>query len=107
MDDVAGKVAFITGGSSGIGLGIARVFADAGMSLVITYRSDAHLDEALTLLEPHRDRVHAVKVDVTNRRALEAAAAEAVRVFDKVHVLVNNAGVQNPAPLSSTTYEEW
>src|SRR5262245_5125858 len=51
MKDVEGKVAFITGGSSGIGLGIARAFADAGMKVVIGYRTPSHLDEALKKLQ--------------------------------------------------------
>src|SRR5688572_27078951 len=45
MKDVAGKVAFITGGSSGIGLGIARAFVDSGMKVVITYRTESHLKQ--------------------------------------------------------------
>src|SRR5687767_1289887 len=44
MKDVEGKVAFITGGSSGIGLGIARAFADAGMKIIVSYRTKRHLD---------------------------------------------------------------
>ncbi|MGH8326878.1 MAG: SDR family NAD(P)-dependent oxidoreductase, partial [Steroidobacteraceae bacterium] len=50
MRDVAGKVAFITGGDSGIGLGMARAFAAAGMKIVITYRTKRHLDQALAAL---------------------------------------------------------
>jgi hypothetical protein len=81
MKDVEGKVAFITGGSSGIGLGIARAFADAGMKGVITYRTQSHLDEALKLLATAGDRVHAIEVDVTDRPGMEKAAAEAVKVL--------------------------
>src|SRR5690242_440409 len=47
MKDVVGKVAFITGGSSGIGLGIADAFVEAGMKVVLTYRTQAHLDDAM------------------------------------------------------------
>src|SRR5580700_6581042 len=86
MRDVAGKVAFITGGDSGIGLGIARAFADAGMKLVITYRTKSHLDEAMKLLSGAADRVHAINLDVTDRAAMEKAAAETIQVFGKVHV---------------------
>src|SRR5262245_51205794 len=76
MKDVEGKVAFITGGNSGIGLGIARAFVDAGMKVVITYRTKANLDEAMKHFEKSADRVHAVSVDVTDRAAMEKAAAE-------------------------------
>ena len=107
MRDVAGKVAFITGGDSGIGLGIARAFTDAGMKVVITYRTRSHLDEAMKLLQGAADRVHAINLDVTDRAAMEQAAAETVRVFGKVHVLVNNAGVAVIGGLSRASYEDW
>src|SRR5687768_7367604 len=92
MKEVAGKVAFITGGSSGIGLGIARAFVDAGMKVVIGYRTKSHLDEAMGYFASAHNRVHAINVDVTDRAAMQNAAAETVRVFGKVHVLFNNAG---------------
>jgi NAD(P)-dependent dehydrogenase (short-subunit alcohol dehydrogenase family) len=107
MRDVAGKVAFITGGDSGIGLGIARAFTDAGMKVVITYRTRAHLDEAMKLLAGAADRVHAISLDVTDRAGMEKAAAETIQVFGKVHVLVNNAGVGVIGGLSHATYEDW
>jgi NAD(P)-dependent dehydrogenase (short-subunit alcohol dehydrogenase family) len=107
MRDVAGKVAFITGGDSGIGLGIARAFTEAGMKVVITYRTRAHLDEAMKLLQGAADRVHAINLDVTDRAGMEKAAAETVQVFGKVHVLVNNAGVAVIGGLSRASYEDW
>jgi NAD(P)-dependent dehydrogenase (short-subunit alcohol dehydrogenase family) len=109
MKDVDGKVAFITGGDSGVGLGIARALVDAGMKVVITYRTKNHLDEAMKYLESAGDRVHAINVDVTDRPGMERAAVETVQVFGKVHVLVNNAGVALPgdAPLSRATYDDW
>jgi NAD(P)-dependent dehydrogenase (short-subunit alcohol dehydrogenase family) len=106
MKHVEGKIAFITGGDSGIGLGIARAFVDAGMQVVITYRSETHLEEAMTLLESGGTRIHAVNVDVTDRNSMAAAAEETIRVFGKVHVLVNNAGVGG-GPLSSASFNEW
>ncbi len=107
MRDVEGKVAFITGGDSGIGLGIARAFTDAGMKVVITYRTRSHLDEAMKLLAGAAERVHAINLDVTDRAAMEKAAAETVQVFGKVHVLVNNAGVAVIGGLAHASYEDW
>ena len=109
MKDVEGKVAFITGGDSGVGLGIARALTDAGMKVVISYRTKSHLDEAMKYLGSAQDRVHAINLDVTDRAAMESAAAEVVRVFGKVHVLISNAGVEltGDAPLSRATYEDW
>jgi NAD(P)-dependent dehydrogenase (short-subunit alcohol dehydrogenase family) len=107
MRDVEGKVAFITGGDSGIGLGIARAFTDAGMKVVITYRTRAHLDEAMKYLAGAGNRVHAISLDVTDRAAMERAAAETEQVFKKVHVVVNNAGVGIVGGLSAATYDDW
>jgi NAD(P)-dependent dehydrogenase (short-subunit alcohol dehydrogenase family) len=107
MGDVEGKVAFITGGSSGIGLGIARAFIDAGMKVAITYRTQAHLDSALEHLGSARERIHSIRVDVTDRAGMERAAQETLRLFGKVHVLVNNAGVVHPGTLSNTNYDDW
>lgn len=107
MKDVDGKVAFITGGSSGIGLGIARAFVAAGMKVAITYRTKGHIDEAMKYFEDAQDRVHAISVDVMDRPGMEKAAQETIDIFGKVHVLINNAGVAVAAPLSSTTYDDW
>jgi NAD(P)-dependent dehydrogenase (short-subunit alcohol dehydrogenase family) len=107
MKNVEGKVAFVTGGDSGIGLGIARAFVDAGMKVVITYRTQAHLDEAQKYLQSAGNRVHAINLDVTDRAGMEKAAAETLRVFEKVHVLVNNAGVAIIGGLSTATYDDW
>lgn len=107
MANVEGKVAFITGGASGIGLGIARAFTDAGMKVVLANRSEKHFDEAMEELKGARERVHAIQVDVTDRAAVEKAAAETVNVFGKVHVLVNNAAVNLYSTLSTTTFNNW
>jgi NAD(P)-dependent dehydrogenase (short-subunit alcohol dehydrogenase family) len=107
MSQVAEKVAFITGGSSGIGLGIARAFAEADMKVVIGYRTAKHLEEGMTFLNGTKHRVHAINADVTDRGAMERAAAEVVRMFGKIHVLVSNAGVTGIAPLSRTSYDDW
>jgi NAD(P)-dependent dehydrogenase (short-subunit alcohol dehydrogenase family) len=107
MRDVEGKVAFITGGDSGIGLGIARACAAAGMKVVITYRSSSHREQATATLLGSGADFHAINVDVTDRKGMASAAAETVRHFGKVHVLINNAGVVSMLPLGSTTYDDW
>lgn len=107
LREVVDKVAFITGGSSGIGLGIARAFVEAGMKVAIGYRTAKHRDEAMTHFGKAAGRVHAINVDVTDRPGMKKAAEETRRVFGKVHVLVNNAGVGTLGPLSKTTYDDW
>ena len=108
MKDLKGKVAFITGGASGIGLGIARAFLDAGMRAVLADLRQDHIDEAMPELtrRGHAENVHAIPLDVT-RDAMAAAADETERRFGKVHVLVNNAGVGITGPFAGITYADW
>jgi NAD(P)-dependent dehydrogenase (short-subunit alcohol dehydrogenase family) len=107
MKDLAGKVAFITGAGSGIGLGIARTLHAAGMKVVIADLDQQHLDTALTHFRAPPPAVHAIKVDVTDRQAMTRAADEAERVFGPVHVLCNNAGVGVFGSLLEATYDDW
>jgi NAD(P)-dependent dehydrogenase (short-subunit alcohol dehydrogenase family) len=109
MTDPSGKTAFITGGASGIGLGVAGAFLEAGMNVVIADRRQDHIDEAL--VELHRwvesRRLHAIRLDVTDRAAMAVAADETQRVFGRLHVLVNNAGVGLQGPFKGITYADW
>lgn len=107
MELLENRVAFITGGASGIGLGMARAFLKAGMKVVITYRSDEHLRSALTQLRGQEDRVHAIKLEITERDSVEHAAEQAERRFGPVHVLCNNAAVGITAPVVSATIADW
>jgi NAD(P)-dependent dehydrogenase (short-subunit alcohol dehydrogenase family) len=109
MKDVRNQVAFITGGASGIGLGMAGAFVAAGMKVVLADLRKDHIDEALALFEKRGQSgsVHALRVDVTDRAALAAAADEAERVFGKVHVLANNAGIGIQGPFKGITYADW
>jgi NAD(P)-dependent dehydrogenase (short-subunit alcohol dehydrogenase family) len=107
ITDVKGKVAYITGGSSGIGLGIARVFHEAGMKVVLGYRGDTHIGDALKLFPANDPRVHAIRHDVMDRDGWERTADEIEKKFGGVHVLVNNAGVGLQAPASTGTYKDW
>lgn len=109
MRTVKGKVAFVTGGASGIGLGIAGAFLGAGMNVVLADLRQDHIDAALAELgaADHGARVHAIRLDVTDRAALAAAADEAERLFGPVHVLVNNAGVGIQGPFEGITYDDW
>jgi NAD(P)-dependent dehydrogenase (short-subunit alcohol dehydrogenase family) len=109
MKNVQGKVAFITGGASGIGLGIAEAFIAAGMKVVLADLRQDHIDAALADVDRrgYAKSVHAIRVDVTSREAMNAAADETERTFGKVHVLVNNAGVGIQGPFKGITYQDW
>lgn len=106
MKDVRNRTAFVTGGASGIGLGMAHAFLRAGMRVAIAdVRADA-LQGALAQLNGG-EQVHAVQLDVTDRQAMAVAADEVARVFGPVHVLCNNAGVGMLGSLASMTYADW
>src|SRR5580658_3266854 len=109
MQDLGGKIAFVTGGSSGIGLGLVKVLAAAGMKVAFTYRQEAHRDEALQQLRQNPGlRVHAIRLDVTDRDGFGAAADEAQRVLGgPVQVLINNAGVGVLGPMEQASYADW
>jgi NAD(P)-dependent dehydrogenase (short-subunit alcohol dehydrogenase family) len=107
MRDVDGKVAFITGGSSGIGLGIALAFARAGMRVVVAGRRRRHLDESAALFAAEGLDVHGMLLDVTDQDAVERAAAETERRFGRVHVLVNNAGIGLVGPVAQARQSDW
>jgi NADP-dependent 3-hydroxy acid dehydrogenase YdfG len=107
MKDITGKVAFITGGASGIGLGIAKACAKYGMKVVIADSRQNALDEAMEYFKEKKLPVHPIKLDVTDRAAYAKAADEAEAVFEKIHVLVNNAGVASGGPAWMMTYKDW
>lgn len=106
MKNLEGKTAFITGGASGAGLGMARVFSRNGMKVVIAdIRSDS-LDKAMASFNKNPD-VHAIELDVTDRAAFAKAADETERVFGRVHIVCNNAGINLFVPIEECTYNDW
>ena len=107
MRDLAGKVAFITGGASGIGLAMARSFCGAGMKVAIADIEEPALARATTSLAPGNTEVLAIHLDVTDRGAMARAADETESAFGKVHVVCNNAGVGVSGPLEQMSYADW
>jgi NAD(P)-dependent dehydrogenase (short-subunit alcohol dehydrogenase family) len=106
MDSFNGKTAFITGGASGIGLGMAKTFLGAGMNVAIAdIRADA-LNKAIKALDTGA-RVRSIRLDVTDRNEWSRAAEETERAFGNVHVLCSNAGVFFTGPTYEATYEDW
>jgi NAD(P)-dependent dehydrogenase (short-subunit alcohol dehydrogenase family) len=106
LRDLKGKTIYISASSDGIGLGIARAAAKAGMNVVIGYRNEKRLSDALPLFGKD-DPVLPVKHDVVGRdgwvQLLEAAKAK----FGKLHVVVNNAGIKTLAKASEAPPDVW
>lgn len=106
VGDLAGRTAFITGGSSGIGLGLAHLLADAGMNVAIGYRSIEHRDTAIAGFDAGHC-VIPIEVDIADRDSLARAAIAVSDRFGKLHFLACNAGVFLPASLIQTTHDDW
>src|SRR4051794_26532075 len=102
MQSVEGRVAVVTGAASGIGLGMARTFAGAGMRVVLSDVRKEPLDEAVEGLRAAGHEVIGVPTDVSQRAEVEALAAATLDAFGHVHVLCNNAGLGVFAPISKT-----
>jgi len=107
MKDVSGRTAFITGGASGMGLGMAKAFAEAGMNVIIADIRHAALDEAMEEFSETNFKVHPIRLDVSDRDGWVKAAEEAEQVFGPVHVLCLNAGVGIAGPMATSTYKDW
>jgi NAD(P)-dependent dehydrogenase (short-subunit alcohol dehydrogenase family) len=109
MEEVAAKTAFVTGGASGIGLGMAEAFVAAGMRVVIADLRHDHIETAVQRFAEsgRRASVHAIELDVTDREGFARAADEAERVFGNVHVLCNNAGMGILGPVTLARYDDW
>ncbi|MEQ8483809.1 MAG: SDR family NAD(P)-dependent oxidoreductase [Pseudomonadales bacterium] len=105
MTDVRGKVAFITGGASGIGLGIARALSAAGATVVLADVEAAALERARHSITT--GSVMTVAVDVTDRDALAAARDRVLDALGAVHLLFNNAGVNVPGSFTDIDYADW
>lgn len=105
--DVSNKVAFITGGATGIGLGIARAFAARGAKIMLADIDDAGLAAAAAELSGAGADVATVLCDVADEAAVRAAADATIERFGKVHIVVNNAGVGAGGVAGETALEDW
>ena len=107
MDDFKDKVAFITGGASGVGLGQAKVSAALGVKVVLADIRQDHLEQALAWFRERALPAHGIRLDITDRAAFARAADETERVFGVVQLLFNTAGVSAFGPLEKSTYEDY
>ena len=108
MGSLSGKVAFVTGGSRGIGLAIARALVLEGAQVAITGKSDAHLSAARPLIEAEGPAsVETFKTDVRRYEDVERALAAVVSRFGGLDIVINNAGVGIFANVADMSPEQW
>ena len=107
MRELAGKVAFVTGGASGIGLALGRAFAQAGMKVML---ADIEADALAATVENLRDGasdIRGVLCDVTDPASVDRAAKASQEAFGNIHVVCNNAGVAAAGGIDDISIDNW
>lgn len=105
--DLTGKVAIVTGGNGGIGLGMARGLAEAGANIVVAGRNAAKSEKAVKELGALGIKAAAIAVDVTDEKSCQALIKGTVERFGRLDILINNAGMNNRKPPETYTLAEW
>jgi NAD(P)-dependent dehydrogenase (short-subunit alcohol dehydrogenase family) len=108
MQNLAGKVAVITGAASGIGLGCARTFAREGMKVALCDLRTAELEAAVKNVRALGGEAIGIPTDVSKHKSVAHAAERVVREFGKIHIAMNNAGVVlRGLPMTDVTDDGW
>jgi len=103
-----GQTAVVTGGSLGIGAGIARILGEAGANVVVNYASSREgAEQVVNGIREQGSLAVAVQADVSSESDVEAMFRQAVETFGTVDILISNAGVQQDAAFTEMTLEEW
>jgi len=107
MSDIQGRVAFVTGGASGLGLSIARSLLRRGASVMLADRNAEGLEKAVAELSSETNQVASVVCDVADVNEIEKAAQATIDHFGKVHIVVNNAGVGLGGQPGEIPLQDW
>jgi NAD(P)-dependent dehydrogenase (short-subunit alcohol dehydrogenase family) len=105
--DLAGRVAIVTGGGSGIGAGIAQVLAEAGAAVVIADIDASNAEKEAAAIREAGGKADVVRIDLADEASIVRGCAEVVEKHGAPWILVNNAGVQEKQPLLEGTAAEW
>lgn len=106
-NNIAGKVVIVTGASSGIGEETARYLAKRGALLVLAARRKDRLESLVNDIRAAGGQAHSVVTDVSKKADVDALINAALKHFDRIDVLVSNAGLMSIAPLTESKTEEW
>ena len=102
------KVAFVSGGSRGIGKEISIALANAGANVVLTYKEKKEsAEEVVSIIKSSGGNALAKPMDVRNRVTVREAMFESVKEYNKIDILVNSAGINNPTDFDKLTDEDW
>ena len=107
MSDIQGRVAFVTGGASGLGLSMARSLLNRGASVMLADRDAEGLERAVAALSSETNQVASVVCDVADAKEIEKAAQATIDHFGKVHIVVNNAGVGLGGQPGEIALQDW
>jgi 2-deoxy-D-gluconate 3-dehydrogenase len=107
MFDLSGKVAIVTGGNGGIGLGMARGLAEAGAGIAVVGRNEAKSNAAVADLRSRGVKAISVIADVTDKAAVANMVERVSRELGRIDILVNNAGINIRKPPHTLDPEEW
>ena len=107
MNDINNKVAYITGGSKGIGLGIAKSLLDSGMRVAITSRSLSAAKKAAASLSNDASKILAIESEVGSLAAETKAIKAVTDHFGQLDVVIANAGIGHFGPIDTITEEQW
>jgi 2-deoxy-D-gluconate 3-dehydrogenase len=105
--DLSGRVAIVTGGNGGIGLGMAGGLAEAGAAIAVVGRNEAKSAAAVTGLKQRGAKAISVAADVTDKSAVAAMVERVRRELGRIDILVNNAGINIRKPPHTLDIEEW
>lgn len=102
-----GKIALVTGGYRGLGLGISRGLAEAGATVVISGRSQEGVDESVEKLRGEGLKAHGIVFDIGDEQAVDQAVSRLEQEVGPVDILVNNAGIMRRSPLLDMSLEDF
>ena len=105
--DLAGQVAFVTGGATGIGLAVSRLLAARGAAVAIFNRNQARAEAAVVSIREAGDTAHAFAADIADTSSVDGAFALALEQLQRVDILVNNAGLTRDGLFMRMSDEQW